>query len=270
MSNAGKPKEISLYWPFPAEKGIFRSVWNCGSAITLTSVAILSKLWLTKLNRADIYRGDNLYRFVEKRAAETALVTVSNHYSCLDDPVLWGCLRWKTILRPGSLRWGLAAHDICFAKKWHGIVFGLGRGAPVIRGDGVYQRGVNFVLDKMNDGGWLHIFPEGRVNMEKTFLRLKWGVGRVVAECQRKVVVLPFYHVGMDDILPNYAPYIPRIRKRVTILFGNPMEFDQRLENWRKSGWTAERIRKEITDAIQEELEHLKVEAYRLHAEGES
>lgn len=50
-----------------------------------------------------------------------------------------GLLSWKHLISRNTMRWSLAAHDICFTNSFHSYFFMLGKCIPVIRGKGVYQ-----------------------------------------------------------------------------------------------------------------------------------
>lgn len=95
-----------------------------------------------------------------------------------------------------KFRWLLGAKEICFTERSHSIFFRMGKVLPIIRGDGVYQHTMNVMAEELTKGSWLHIFPEGKINLEKETLRLRWGVGRLIAELPHTPIVVPFYHYG--------------------------------------------------------------------------
>ena len=84
--------------------------------------------------------------------------------------LLVGILKWRYLIGARNIRWTLGADNICFTKYWHTIFFSLGRVVPVCRGEGVYQRSMDFVLEQLNCGQWLHMFPEGFTNLQFSFL----------------------------------------------------------------------------------------------------
>ena len=53
----------------------------------------------------------------------------------------------------------------------------------------------------------------GKVNLESAVTRWKWGVGRLIAESTKTPIVIPLWHVGMEDILPTRSSYIPQLFK---------------------------------------------------------
>lgn len=98
-------------------------------------------------------------------------------------------------------------------------------------------------------------------------MRLKWGVGRLIWECEKTPIVLPLWHVGMEKILPNYEPYYPRSGNKVTINVGEPIQLENIVNSLRDSKAEPLHARKIITDKIQDELMALKPVTENLHNE---
>ncbi|KAK0711452.1 acyltransferase-like protein [Lasiosphaeris hirsuta] len=111
--------------------------WRLSSATIMGLTGILSRGFLYGLNSVEV---TGLSRFldildsrrdIEKR--QRGLLTISNHVSVLDDPIIWGLLPTSYGFNPSNLRWTLGAHDICFKTKFLTRFFTLGQVLPAHR-----------------------------------------------------------------------------------------------------------------------------------------
>ncbi|XP_022222127.1 tafazzin homolog isoform X1 [Drosophila obscura] len=256
----------NIDWIFPRLRCPSR-VWWLASQFVITAVGIFSKILLMLMNKTRVYNKEQLVDLISKRPQGVPLLTVSNHYSCFDDPGLWGMLPLRQACNTNCIRWSMAAHDICFTNKYHSMFFMFGKCIPVVRGYGVYQEAINLCIEKCAAGQWVHVFPEGKVNMEKEDLRLKWGVGRIIYESPKMPIILPMWHEGMDDVLPNVEPYVLQRRKKVTINIGQPLDLNDFVHDLKKKQVPEPTARKLITDKIQDAFRILRTETEQLHRE---
>jgi monolysocardiolipin acyltransferase len=234
-----------------------------------------------------------------KQREPRPLITLSNHISCIDDPVLWAILLPFNyyFTKTDSVRWSAAAVDICFSKPWHSAFFSLGRTFPIMRGVGLNQPAMDFALALLKHHQWLHLFPEGRVmrndkqevisNLDRGYI-FKWGISKLILDyfksdksesksSNSEIRILPFYHLGMDKVQPIGWPYIPRVNKNITVYIRpSVIEMNSNLlESILKSRTISmaaaksktddEITRIKLTNYLEEELERLIEPATRAH-----
>ncbi|OEL28509.1 hypothetical protein BAE44_0010473 [Dichanthelium oligosanthes] len=136
-----------------------------------------------------------------------------------------------------------------------------------------FIQGMDMALSKLNSGGWVHIFPEGSRSRDggKTIAPAKRGVGRLVMDADSLPVVIPFVHTGMQDIMP-VGKRIPRAGKRVIVVVGDPINFDDLIIDNNDATQHVSRgiLYDKATQRIGQRLQELKVEVDRLAAEQQS
>jgi monolysocardiolipin acyltransferase len=136
---------------------------------------------------------------------------------------------------------------------------------PIVRGDGLNQQGVVDALDHLNNGGWMHLHPEGKVNKDlSNVLPLRHGVGKLIAESKVTPVVLPIFHLGMANVI-SYNGRFPRPRADLLFMVGKPIYFDETLEKLRKEGLEKVEIYNRVTDVVEAELRALEKKANWLY-----
>ena len=158
------------------------------------------------------------------RSSGRGLLSFSNHVSLFDDPLLISSLG---ITDHKDIRWIAADHKNFFGNNLKGLIYSAGKCVPIIRGGGLDQPGFDFLIERLRQGDWVHIFPEGGRSREpngRLQLPLKIGIGKLIYEA--RPLVIPFYHYGMHDVLP-IGSAIPRTGKRVRVCFGDPRVVDR-------------------------------------------
>lgn len=150
-------------------------------ALAVPVIGNVCHVFMHGFNRIQVYGAEKLHQALLQRPENKSLLTVSNHVASVDDPfVIASLLPPSIFLNAHSLRWTLCATDRCFSNPATSAFFRCVKVLPVSRGDGIYQKGLDMAISKLNNGGWVHIFPEGSRSRDggKTMGSAKRGVGR--------------------------------------------------------------------------------------------
>ncbi|KAJ4775851.1 Phospholipid/glycerol acyltransferase family protein [Rhynchospora pubera] len=223
------------------------------------------------LNYVHVYGIEKLHDALLHRPQAKPLITASNHVAAIDDPfVIASLLPPSVMLNANNLRWTLCATDRCFKNPAMSAFFRSVKVLPVSRGHGIYQKGMDMALSKLNKGGWVHIFPEGSRSRDggKTIGPAKRGVGRLVMDADNMPIVLPFVHSGMQDIMPVGTKF-PNIGKKVIVVVGDPLSFDDLLPNKKEvlDPESREILYDLVSSRIGLKLQELKTQADKLALE---
>jgi 1-acyl-sn-glycerol-3-phosphate acyltransferase len=151
---------------------------------------------------------------------DRGLLTISNHVSLFDDPILVA----NFVNGPyREIRWVGADAFNFFGTAPKSWLFTAGRSVPIVRGGGIDQPGMRYLRDRLAEGAWVHMFPEGGRTRDRqaTMQQFHPGVGWLVAES--RPIVLPFYHHGMHRVLPVGA-IRPRGGNKLRVKFGTAID----------------------------------------------
>ncbi|KAG2413540.1 hypothetical protein HFD88_002729 [Aspergillus terreus] len=113
--------------------------WRAMSSTTIFGVAALCRSFLFLCSRPEVHGLDSFLELLDSRrdpATRTrGLLTVSNHTSVMDDPIMWGFLpmRYNSGLASWNKRWGFGSHDICFQNRPLSLFFTMGQVLPTHR-----------------------------------------------------------------------------------------------------------------------------------------
>lgn len=111
--------------------------WRLTSAVTFGAVGFLSRGFLYALNKTEVRGLDRFLEILDSRKDEKTrtkgLITVSNHVSVLDDPMIWGVLPNRYFWDTNNMRWSLGSFDICFKNQLMCAFFSFGNTLPTHR-----------------------------------------------------------------------------------------------------------------------------------------
>lgn len=121
----------------------------------------MSRVFMRGLNKTEVH-GLEVMEAALRRPEGQPLITICNHVAAMDDPLVMSTVIPPAFYsRPENIRWTLCASDRCFKYSALVPLFRAAKVLPVQRGGGMRQPGMLAAEKKLQEGQWVHIFPEG-------------------------------------------------------------------------------------------------------------
>ncbi|ORY15130.1 hypothetical protein BCR34DRAFT_622985 [Clohesyomyces aquaticus] len=139
--------------------------WRGASIFTMGAVGVLCRGFLYGLSKTESPGLQQFLELLDERedveGRQRGLITVSNHVSVLDDPVIWGVLPFRYLFNPDNMRWGLGSYDLCFQNKVLSTFFTLGQVLPTHRSahsefGGLFQPTITQAIRLLSRGPFIH------------------------------------------------------------------------------------------------------------------
>jgi monolysocardiolipin acyltransferase len=173
----------------------------------------------------------------------------------MDDPGLFAAFLPFYRILPRCVRWSICTEDVFFAVPFIQPFMGAGNVLPLDRSGSLFQPAFKMFWEKLNEGGWCHIFPEGRIWQDWRFEPeephlgpFKIGVGKMIAHCEegQEPIIIPMYHRGMDYVIPEKVlkkgsrkaskPRVkfPKIGQKIDVYFGEPFDTKETVDKFKR------------------------------------
>ncbi|QDZ18101.1 Tafazzin-like protein [Chloropicon primus] len=248
------------------EEELTSAPWGpVGRSFVLGATALVAQVYLDVFNTTKVHNVKKLYEHLYTRPKGEGLLTVSNHISTVDDPSLFCAFLplsfFFTEHEHERTRWTMCAKEFCFKNAVLSAYFQNGKVLPIERGLGLGQPTVSALTHKLSQGDWVHIFPEGKISRTQKLGPMKWGTAKILCEGEvdkADPIVLPFYHKGLDKVLP-IGSKVPRVGQKNTVVVGEPVEFGDLLQRCKKN----HQKRKESKGGEDSRLEQREKQYYR-------
>jgi len=254
--------------------GLAGRCWLAASSLTMSVVGLGAKLILRGLNTTVVHGREHLDR-IFAAGHHGPVISVINHDSCFDDPGIWGAvLSPAQLADTRNMRWGASASEVIFINRPLETFWKLGKVIPIVRGWGVEQPAMRFLQERLNSGGWVNIFPEGKVTEGDSVGPCRWGVGCLVWNSPSSPALLPVIHIGMSNVLPNprtereKQSYIMRPGNLITVNVGQPVDLGGVVRDLREKGADAVEARRQITAQVERVMSSLYQETKLLHRQN--